>query len=72
VLAHTLDHAARALVDPQRVTAVIYSSALLLLLFYFQIVTRQADPGRLALLLISSLVLSLQPIIQYTTPMGVW
>jgi hypothetical protein len=58
-----LDHTASALTDPKLVTAVIYSNALLLLLFYFRIVTRQADPSRLPLLLISSLVLSFHPIV---------
>jgi hypothetical protein len=58
-------HTASALTDLKPVTEVImlYSNELLLLLFYFRIVTRQADPGRLALLLISSLVLSFHHIV---------
>jgi hypothetical protein len=58
-----LDHTASALTNPKLVTSVIHSNALLLCLFYFRIVTRQADPSRLTLLLISSLVLSFHPIV---------
>jgi hypothetical protein len=58
-----LDHTASALTGPKLVTAVIYSNAFLLSMFYFRIVTRQADPSPLALLIISSEVLSFHPVL---------
>jgi hypothetical protein len=60
-LVHMLDRAASALTVTKRVTEVIHSNVSLLSLFYFRIATRQADPSRLALLLINTLVLSFHP-----------
>jgi hypothetical protein len=61
VLVHMLDHSASVLTDPKRVTAVTHSNISLLSLFYFRIVTRQADPGLVALLLICTRALFPHP-----------
>jgi hypothetical protein len=57
-----LDTTASALTDP-KATAVIYINVSALSLFFLRIVTRQAEPSRLALLIISSLVLSFHPVV---------
>jgi hypothetical protein len=59
VLVHMLNHAASACAHIGQRKAGIYGRVLYMLLFYFRIATRQADLIGLALLLISSLDLSL-------------